>query len=444
MVYLLFTRRFLNICRDVVFAYLYIKTIPSNKRLTPRSKALSALCLLLLFVMTGVDDSTLFASGSVRFLLRSACFFLYIYQIKKISLPTMIYDALLINTVCVVNHNLFLTSVTRPFLNASVSLSGFPVVNEFLCFMIVNIVSILIYCFVYHFIPLREIKNVGKSRIIILLLLAIESQYLNNTLKIITGLQPELSVQLSIYVILLQLALLLCLAFIEHYQIAVHEQAHTQLENQAAHALLESIRAQQKNDSIIQQMRHDLKNHLISIRYLINHQKEGEAVEYIDQLVSDDALTQTHIRTGNSILDGILIQKTTIAEQNNIAVSISADFTYIRSINGADLCIIFGNLLDNAIEACQKVESSSRYINIRGHLIGEAIIYTIENSSSGTVTLEHHMPLTTKKDSQNHGIGLISVERIVLKNQGSIAFSPDKNKFTVILTFPVFREETQT
>ncbi len=437
MIYLLFIRRFLNICRDAIFAFLYIRTIPANKKLTTRTRALALLCFLPLLAMSYVDDSMFFASGSARFLLRGLCFFLYIYQIKKISLPTMVYDALLIDTVCVVNHNLFLTSVTRPVLNATVTLSPVPIVNEFLCLLIVNAVSGLIYYLVYRYIPLNEIKNIGKSRIIILLLLSVESQYLNNTLKIFTGLQPRLSVQLSIYVILLQMALLLCLGFTERYQTALREQSRTRLENQAAHALLESIETQQKNDGVIRQIRHDLKNHLISIRYLIKQSQGDEAVDYIDQLLSEYVLTQTHIRTGNPILDGILTQKMTVAEQNSIAVSISADFTYIQSIDGADLCIIFGNLLDNAIEACQKVEASSRYINIRGRQMGEAIIYAIENSSPGAVSIEHRVPLTTKKDSQNHGIGLVSVERIVLKNQGSIAFSPEGNKFTVILTFPV-------
>lgn len=351
MTYLLFARRLLNTSRDVIFAVLYIRTIPANQKQTLLTRTMAAACLLPLFVMSSVDDSAFLSNGNARFLLRILCFFLYIYQIKKISLPTMFYDALLINMVCVVNHNLFLTSATRPILNAAVTLSPVPVVNELLCLLIVNLVSVLIYYLVYRFIPLNEVKNISKSRVTILILLSFESQYLNNTLKIITGLQPELSVQLSVYVILLQLALLLCLGFTERYQTALREQSRTHLENQAARALLESIETQQKNDSVIRQIRHDLKNHLISIRYLITQHEEESAVGYIDQLLTEYVLTQTHVRTGNPILDGILTQKMTVAEQSSIAISISADFTYIQTINGADLCIIFGNLLDNAIEA---------------------------------------------------------------------------------------------
>lgn len=442
MIYFILLRRFLNLWRDIIFAYLYIRPISFRKKPSLWSRTVTVFCLLVLLSMSFVDDIPLISNGSIRFLLRSTCFFLYIYVTKNISLSTMIYDALLVNTVCIVNHNLFLTPITRPILNAEAVFSSSPVLNELLCLLIVNAVSVLIYCLVYRYIPLKDIKNTGISRIIVLFLLAAESQYLNDTIKILAGFQPEMSVQFSIYMILLQLALLLCLVFIERYWVSLREQTRSQLENQAAHALLESIENQRTNETRIRRMRHDLKNHLTSIRYLIVQQKPEEAVRYIDQFLSEEVFQQISYHTGNDILDGILIQKVSVAQRNQIDVSISADFTYIQGIDGADLCIIFGNLFDNAIEACQKLDSSPRYINIRGQQIGESILYTMENSTAGPAILDHQLPITTKQDSLNHGIGLVSVKTIVLKNGGQIAFSASEHKFTVILTFPVSRKES--
>lgn len=448
--FFLLIRPLLNFLRDLVFIILYVKTIDSDYLLSKRKKLAPPILLLsgitLLFGTSADSLGTILLPlpnlpeaivTLIRFLIRAVCCFCYIRLLKKISLPTTVYDALLICTVCQINHNLFLTPITRPILNAAVELFSRPLVNSLACLLIINAASILIYYIVYRFVPLRDVKNVRYPRIVLLLVLALLSQYLNSSLKIIEYADAVQKTQFSIYTILLQLLLLVCIIYIERYQNTIREYLRTKLENQATQSLLEHIEKQRENDNLIRQLRHDTRNHLISLRHLISSQNYNAAIEYLNALSSEYTVAQPRIKTGNLILDGILVQKMDIAEKNSVAFSVSADFSPLSPMNNSDICILFGNLLDNALEACLKVAPEFRSINIRGRLMGECVIYTIENSCTELVLFSGDLPRTTKHEKNDHGIGLISVSRIIKKYNGTIAFSGGEKRFSVICSFPL-------
>ena len=176
---------------------------------------------------------------------------------------------------------------------------------------------------------------------------------------------------------------------------------------------------------------------MISLRYLIANGETDKALSYVDSLTNEYILDNPRVRTGNMIVDGILLQKMEIAQEHNINISVAADFSFIEDMNKIDVCVIFGNLLDNALEGCQKVDKEARFVNIRGRQIGETAIYSIENSSQGKVEFAKELPITTKTEKHIHGIGLQSVRDVVEKYSGTIVFSSKENQFKVVCAFPI-------
>ena len=102
--------------------------------------------------------------------------------------------------------------------------------------------------------------------------------------------------------------------------------------------------------------RHDYHNHIQSIKAMIAMQKFAELEGYLSMLESDLDSIDIAIRTGNVGLDAILSSKVSIARKNNINVSCTAKVPENLTVSDVHLCAIVGNLLDNAIEACEKIK----------------------------------------------------------------------------------------
>jgi len=102
--------------------------------------------------------------------------------------------------------------------------------------------------------------------------------------------------------------------------------------------------------------RHDYHNHIQSIKAMLSMGRQAELSEYLDTLETDLDSIDIAIRTGNVGLDAILSSKVSIARKNNIEVDCTAKVPQDIKISDVHLCAIVGNLLDNAIEACEKIK----------------------------------------------------------------------------------------
>ena len=118
---------------------------------------------------------------------------------------------------------------------------------------------------------------------------------------------------------------------------------------------------------------------------------------------------------------------------------VTADMRRLDFIDDMDICIIFGNALDNAIEACKKIENKSeRYIHIKNVVLPEYMLLNISNSFSGEFKTENALFVTTKKDSENHGFGLKNIRSSVEKYGGTMTAKadPEKQVFHLSLLIP--------
>ncbi|MCD8028361.1 MAG: GHKL domain-containing protein [Erysipelotrichaceae bacterium] len=203
-------------------------------------------------------------------------------------------------------------------------------------------------------------------------------------------------------------------------------------------SVIKNMDVQHKNDESLKSLRHDMKNHLVTIQYLIENNQLRKAIDYTKNLSTQYTQPNFTVNTGHIALDGLLTQKINDAENNNIPVTINADYTYIDSIKDIDLCVIFGNALDNAIEACQKIKNiDERFIDIKIHHKANYIFIVIKNAYSGF--LEKSTLKTTKKDNYLHGIGLKNIRATVKQYNGYMNIHTDDSihQFILTLSLPI-------
>lgn len=161
--------------------------------------------------------------------------------------------------------------------------------------------------------------------------------------------------------------------------------------------------------------KHDLNNHLIAIRTYINNNDSIVATDYINQLLNELDIHNSFFDTGNTILDAMLSVKKNKAEHQGIKFTAKLIIPAKLPIDDTDICIIFGNILDNAIEACEKV-TNLPYISVELIYGEDTLFCKIENSC---INNGSNNQITTKEDIANHGIGKMNIQH-TLENYSSI------------------------
>lgn len=183
--------------------------------------------------------------------------------------------------------------------------------------------------------------------------------------------------------------------------------------------------------------RHDYHNHMQSIKAMLEMGKKEELSEYLDNLEKDLDSIDIAIRTGNVGLDAILSSKVSIARKNNIEVNCTAKVPADLKISDVHLCAIVGNLMDNAIEACEKISAGSkpRFIRVYIGLFKSQLYISVTNS-----TCEKHRKrlseLVTSKLGE-HGFGLRRIDKLAEKYDGYVNRKNEPGIFATEVMLPL-------
>lgn len=184
------------------------------------------------------------------------------------------------------------------------------------------------------------------------------------------------------------------------------------------------------------QLSHDLKHHVLVLK---NFEKEGnyEGIHnYIEEIDHEFFETKKRVWIGNEIADMLLEQKRTQAIQEGIAFTIQAVPLAEWLFNDSETCSLLGNLLDNAIEACKRMEENTdKWISIKIENQKQLLFIKIENSINEAPFMKNGRPVSVKQDKLRHGYGLKGVERIVNKYEGMITYQSKDKAFQVKLLF---------
>ena len=213
--------------------------------------------------------------------------------------------------------------------------------------------------------------------------------------------------------------------FWQRYRILLAERQKHFVEEQQVKAMRERLEEAENFYGSIRKVRHEMKNHMANIKGLTEAGEYGEIEEYVRRM--DETMQELEYKyvTGNAVTDVIINDKCRRAEKAGIRFD--ADFRYGGEIPVFDMGIILNNLLDNAIEACEKLEPGKGFIRLSLKRKKQFLILYVENSFDGAVPVSKgsSLPPTTKQSIlpgiiTEHGIGLENVRDIAERYFGGV------------------------
>ena len=193
-------------------------------------------------------------------------------------------------------------------------------------------------------------------------------------------------------------------------------------------------RTSQENIDLINRKYHDLKHQLQIIRNESNIEKKNE---YIDEIEAGIRKYEAENKTGNPVLDTILTSKSNLCLKHDIQLVAIADGQLLKDMHVMDICTIFGNALDNAIEyELQIPDKEKRIIHLTVSKKNSFIIILVENYCEEKVLKEGEELTTTKGNKQYHGYGIKSIKYSIEKYDGFVNITNENNWFRVEMIIP--------
>ncbi|MDC7279312.1 GHKL domain-containing protein [Butyrivibrio fibrisolvens] len=187
-----------------------------------------------------------------------------------------------------------------------------------------------------------------------------------------------------------------------------------------------------EKDGQARKFRHDIKNLLIVLHQMILENQNDKAVKYIEELFEICNSSKAKFDTGNIMADAILNEKSVRAEQKGIEIKIDG-FIPSEKINDVDMVVVLSNILDNAIEACEKLQGEK---TIFLHSVYRKNIWVLNaENPSNPVYPKNNEIATTKDEKEIHGFGLSNIERTVKKYDGKMTLKYEDGKFINSVTF---------
>lgn len=193
--------------------------------------------------------------------------------------------------------------------------------------------------------------------------------------------------------------------------------------------------AYRENSELINRKVHDLKHQLYIIRQEADRKKQNQ---YLDEMTIAIQNFETKIETGNPVLDTILTQKNQYCLQNDINFTCIVQAEHLHFIDVMDISALFGNAMDNAIEAVEKIpDIEKRLITLKVSSRNNFIMIRLDNYDTSNIDLSsNHLPTTSKSNKDYHGIGLKSMDYIVAKYGGSLTLTKEDNWVRLKILLP--------
>lgn len=186
-----------------------------------------------------------------------------------------------------------------------------------------------------------------------------------------------------------------------------------------------------KNMEMFDIKMHDVKHMLLGMRNILTPEQIAE----IEKVVT---IYDSTVKSGNEVLDVIFTEKSLQCEQKGIAFERIVDGSLLRFMHVSDVYSLFGNAIDNAIEAVSKVDKrEKRTVSLMVRESRGMVYIGLENEYTGTIRFEDGLPVTTKHDKQFHGFGTKSMRNVVEKYGGTMVINASDNIFRLNILLPV-------
>lgn len=223
-----------------------------------------------------------------------------------------------------------------------------------------------------------------------------------------------------------------------HYVLCIQTRAWRELE--ATRNILQNqyVQYQQSRESIdlINRKYHDLKH---QISFLRNEPDPEKRDKWLNEMEEEINQYEAQYKTGNQVLDTILMGKSLYCQKHGITLTCVVDGALLKFMETMDICSIFGNALENAIECELKIsDKEKRLIHVSVFNSKGFIMIRIENYYEGKLQLENDLPVTTKTTERAyHGYGLKSIKTTVKKYGGICSINAERNWFELKILLPI-------
>ena len=309
---------------------------------------------------------------------------------------------------------------------------GFPLEGEALGrfkLTVSLLVAVAIYLAIVKRSPRDHDPNVSNAFMLAFVVLALLVTNILNTWIRRAGLQAPPTALLAI----------ICNMMLLMIEFNVFRRSSMEQERQVLEQLMvereRQQRLSQENVDLINIKCHDLKHQIAALRDMPAGDERDRTIGELEQAV---LIYDSMARTGVAALDTVLTEKSLLCDSLGIEFTCSADGSKLSFLSPAELYSLFGNMIDNAIEATRGLENPEKKVITLGVRFNAGLI-TIheENYFAGEVQFAEHVPQSTKNDPLNHGYGYRSMKMIVEGHGGVIDCGTSGDVFSLDIAIPV-------
>lgn len=194
----------------------------------------------------------------------------------------------------------------------------------------------------------------------------------------------------------------------------------------------------QEVDTMYKQIRgwrHDYRNHIQTMKVLAANGDMDALKVYLDELDKDLSTVDTTVKTGNAMADAILNSKISLAKSKEIQVKVDAHIPFKLKMSELDLCVIIGNLFDNAMEASMALPKEQRIIRVYMDMKNTQLYISFTNFTASKKMKKIGNKFFTTK-GEGHGFGLVRIDNIVERLDGYLSRNSEDGAFTTEILIP--------
>ncbi len=186
----------------------------------------------------------------------------------------------------------------------------------------------------------------------------------------------------------------------------------------------------QQNIASAKQARHDLRHHLLAVTGYLEKQDEAGLRQYLQDYLSQLDASALVSYCDNTAVNALLQHYISLAEQAGGAVKAAVELPEELPVGEADFCVVLGNLLENAVEACLRQKERQPFIDLKVQLVSKKMVaISVKNSFDHPIRCQQNRFFSSKRAEE--GLGLASVRRVVEKHQGVMQISYEDQVFSV-------------